>query len=133
MLEDLQSLLYAIDLLKPFTQGYADLSYLLLRDHGLLLTLLGSEVREQPVGFLLEVDGFGVISLLKMCLRQLEVGSADLVRLVTELVLVQFPHLGQEVHCCVEILKSLVHMGHGNIDQTVRMVVFTHDLPIHLK
>ena len=95
--------------------------------------MLGSEVREQPVGFLLEVNSFGVVSLLKMCLCQLEVGSADLVGLVTELVLVKLPHLGQEVHSCVEILQSLVHMRHGHIDQAVRMVVFTHDLPVHLK
>ena len=68
-----------------------------------------------------------------MRLCQLEVGSSDLVGLVTELVLVKLPHLGQEVDSCVEILQSLMHMRHGHIDQTVRMVVFTHDLPIHLK
>lgn len=133
MLQDLKSLLYAVDLFKPFTQGYANLSNLFLRDHGLLLALLGSEVREQPVGLLLEVDGFSVISLLKMCLGQLEVGTADLVRLVTELALVKFPNLRQEVHGSVKILKSLVDMRHGYVDQTVRMVVFPHDLPIHLQ
>ena len=97
------------------------------------MALLGSEVREQPVGLLLEVDGLSVISLLEVCLSQLEVGPADLMRLVTELVLVKFPNLGQEVHCSVEILQSLVDMRHGHIDQTVRMVVFPHDLPIHLQ